>query len=88
MTKKVTPRAKNTQIRVVTTSAKMIAKEARRLYSIYTEEHLRHGLKQPSSRVAIDWMIYELSRAGVGKWPELNEKNNLYMMITADAEEE
>ena len=88
MTKKVTPRPKNTQVRVVTTSAKMIAKEARRLYSKYSEAHLKHGLKQPSSRVAIDWMIYELSRAGVGEWPELTEKNNLFMLITADIKEE
>lgn len=85
---KITERGKNTQIRVTEISAGMMRKQARTLFNKFEAEHAGHGLRSPSSRLAIDWMIYELSRAGVGEWPELTEKNNLYMMITAKAEEE
>jgi len=79
---------KNTQTRITTVSAAMLRKLARELYTGEQEAHERHGLKTPSSRVAIDYLIYEASKAGIGSWPTLTEKNNLWMMITADAKEE
>ena len=85
---KVTKRGRNTQIRVTEASAKMLRKLAKNLYEGEQEAHEKHNLKTPSSRVAIDYLIYEASKAGIGTWPELTEKNNLWMMITADIKEE
>ena len=85
---KVTKRGKNTQIRATEKSAAMLRKLSKDLYSQYEDEHTRHGLKTPSSRLAIDWLIYEACKAGIGAWPELTEKNNLFMMITTDDKEE
>ena len=85
---KVTKRGKNTQIRVTEVSAKMLRKLAKTLYEGEQEAHEKRNLKTPSSRVAIDYLIYEASKAGIGTWPELTEKNNLWMMITADIKEE
>ena len=83
----VTKRGKNTQIRVTEVSAAMLRKLSRTLYTKYEREHTEHGLKTPSSRLAIDYLIYEASKAGIGKWPTLTEKNNLYMMILDEAKE-
>ena len=85
---KATKRGKNTQIRATEKSAAMLRKLSKDLYNRYEDEHMRHGLKTPSSRLAIDWLIYEAAKAGIGAWPELTEKNNLFMMITADDKEE
>ena len=85
---KETKRGKNTQIRATEKSAAMIRKLSKDLYDKYEDEHIRHGLKTPSSRLAIDWLIYEACKAGIGAWPELTEKNNLFMLITADNKEE
>ena len=85
---KVTKRGKNTQIRATEKSAAMLRKLSKDLYSQYEDEHTRHGLKTPSSRVAIDYLIYEASKAGIGTWPELTEKNNLWMMICNSNKEE
>ena len=85
---KVTKRGRNTQIRVTEASAKMLRKLAKNLYEGEQEAHEKHNLKTPSSRVAIDYLIYEASKAGIGTWPELTEKTNLWMMITADIKEE
>ena len=85
---KLTKRGKNTQIRVTEVSAKMLRKLAKGLFEGEQERHERHNLKTSSSRVAIDYLIYEASKAGIGTWPELTEKNNLWMMITADIKEE
>ena len=84
---KVTKRGKNTQIRVTEKSAAMLRKLSKDLYNRYEDEHMRHGLKTPSSRLAIDWLIYEACKAGIGAWPELNEENNIFMLITADDKE-
>ena len=85
---KVTKRGRNTQIRITEVSAAMLRKLAKNLYEGEQEAHEKHNLKTPSSRVAIDYLIYEASKAGIGTWPELTEKNNLWMMITADIKEE
>ena len=84
---KVTKRGKNTQIRVTEVSAAMLRKLSRTLYTQYEREHTEHGLKTPSSRLAVDYLIYESCKAGIGAWPKLTEKNNLFMMITADNKE-
>ena len=88
MNRKEKPKPKNTQIRVTTASAAMLRKLAKNLYDTHTKGHEAKGLKTPSSRVAIDYLIYEASRAGVGSFPELTEENNLYMMIMEGYEEE
>ena len=85
---KATKRGRNTQIRATEVSAKMLRKLAKELFEGEQEAHEKHNLKTPSSRVAIDYLIYEASKAGIGTWPELTEKNNLWMMITADIKEE
>ena len=85
---KVTKRGKNTQIRVTEVSATMLRRLSRDLFKRYEEEHVKHGLKTPSSRLAIDYLIYEAAKAGIGSWPKLDEEHNLYMMITADNKEE
>ena len=84
---KVTKRGKNTQIRVTEVSAAMLRKLSRTLYTKYEREHMEHGLKTPSSRLAVDYLIYESCKAGIGTWPKLTEDNNLFMMITADDKE-
>jgi hypothetical protein len=88
MTRKEKPKPKNTQIRVTTASAAMLRKLAKTLYETHTKAHEEKGLKTPSSRLAIDYLIYEGSMAGVGSFPTLTEENNLYMMIMAGYEEE
>jgi len=85
---KITKREKNTQIRVTTASAAMLRKLAKRMYDEHEFECSRAGLKTPSSRLAIDYLIYEAAKAGIGAWPKLTEENNLYMMIMAGYEEE
>ena len=85
---KGTKKGRNTQIRITEVSAAMLRKLAKNLYEGEQEAHEKHNLKTPSSRVAIDYLIYEASKAGIGTWPELTEKNNLWMMITADIKEE
>ena len=85
---KVTKRGKNTQIRATEVSAKMLRKLAKELFEGEQEAHEKHNLRTPSSRVAIDYLIYEAAKAGIGSWPALNEKNNIWMMITADEQEE
>ena len=88
MNRKEKPKPKNTQIRVTIASAAMLRNLARRMYDEHEFECSRAGLKTPSSRLAIDYLIYEASRAGVGSFPELTEENNLYMMIMEGYEEE
>ena len=85
---KVTKRGKNTQIRVTEASAAMLRKLSKELYARYEREHDANGLKNPSSRLAVDYLIYESCKAGIGAWPKLTEENNLFMMITADNKEE
>ena len=85
---KVTKRGKNTQIRVTEVSATMLRRLSRDLFKRYEKEHIEHGLKTPSSRLAIDYLIYEAAKAGIGSWPKLDEEHNLYMMITAYNKEE
>ena len=88
MTKKVTPKPKNTQIRVTTASAGMVQKLAKELFKGEQEAHVKMGLSKPSSRLAIDYMIYMCARNGIGSWPELTEKNNLYMLLIYNSKEE
>ena len=88
MTKKVTPRAKNTQVRITSVSAGMIQRLSKQLFKQYEAAHVRMGLNKPSSRLAIDYMIYQVSKAGIGAWTELTEKNNLYMMMLDNLVEE
>ena len=85
---KETKRGRNTQIRITVRSAELLRRLSRDLYKDYQKEHEKHGLRSPSSRVAIDYLIYEAAKAGIGSWPELNEENNLYMMIAEIDEEE
>ena len=85
---KATKRGKNTQIRVTEVSAAMLRKLSRELYTRYEKEHTAHGLKTPSSRLTIDYLIYMACRSGIGKWPVLTEENNLFMMIYNNNKEE
>ena len=85
---KETKRGRNTQIRVTEVSADMIRRLSRDLFERYETEHIEHGLKTPSSRLAVDYLIYEAAKAGIGSWPKLDEEHNLWMMITADTKEE
>ena len=60
---------------------------SKRLYTMYTREHNQLGIKRPSSRVAVDALLYWATMAGKLHGREIRDNNNIYCAIRTLSEE-
>ena len=77
-----------TQTRATVHAQKEIKALSERLFKGYEKEHRALGINKPSSKVAVDALLMWAAEAGKLNGKPINEKNNLFLMISTQSEEE
>lgn len=77
-----------TQTRCTQHAQKEIKALSERLFKGYEKEHRALGINKPSSKVAVDALLMWAAEAGKLNGKPINEKNNLFLMISTQSEEE
>ena len=77
-----------TQTRCTQYAQKEIKALSERLFAGYMKEHRALGINKPSSKVAIDALIMWAAEAGKLNGKPINERNNLFVMISTQSEGE
>ena len=85
---KKTKKAAVTQTRCTTFAQQEIKALSERLYKGYYAEHHATGINKPSSKVAVDALLMWAAEAGKLNGKAITEKNNLFVMISTQSEEE
>lgn len=82
-----TTKARTPTLRCTLHAHQEIQEMATRLFLKYMLEHKAIGLNKPSSKVAVDALLYFGALGGEVNGNEINEENNLYCMIKTLAED-
>lgn len=77
-----------TQTRCTQHAQKEIKALSERLFKGYEKEHRAFGINKSSSRVAVDALLMWAAQAGKLNGKPITEKNNLFVMISTQSEEE
>ena len=77
-----------TQTRCTRYAQKEIKALSERLFRKYETEHRALGINKPSSKVAVDALLMWAAEAGKLNGMPITEKNNLFVMISTQTEEE
>ena len=77
-----------TQTRCTTHAQKEIKALSERLFKGYEQEHRKLGINKPSSKVAVDALLMWAAEAGKLNGKPITEKNNLFVAIIGQSEEE
>ena len=77
-----------TQTRCTTFAQQEIKALSKRLFRGYEKEHRATGINKPSSKVAVDALLMWAAEAGKLNGRVITEKNNLFVMISTQSEEE
>lgn len=87
-TKKKSKNQPGTQTRCSVHAQQEIKALSERLYRGYRKQHLALGFKRPSSRVAVDALLYWAALNGVLNGKQITDENNIFSaIITLSAEE-
>ena len=86
-TKKKKSKPLVTQTRCTTYAQKEIKALSERLFKKYGKEHAKLGIKTASSKVAVDALLYWSASAGMLNGKSLNDKNNIFINLLAEAGE-
>ena len=77
-----------TQTRCTQHAQKEIKALSERLFKGYEKEHRAIGINKPSSKVAVDALLMWAAEAGKLNGKPITEKNNLFVAIIGQSEEE
>ena len=88
VTTKKSKKALVTQTRCTQHAQKEIKALSERLFKSYEKEHRALGINKPSSKVAVDALLMWAAEAGKLNGKAITEKNNLFVMISTQSEEE
>ena len=88
VTTKKSKKALVTQTRCTQHAQKEIKALSERLFRGYEKEHRAAGINKPSSKVAVDALLMWAAEAGKLNGKAITEKNNLFVMISTQSEEE
>ena len=77
-----------TQTRCTQYAQQEIKALSERLFAGYMKEHRALGINKPSSKVAVDALLMWAAESGKLNGKPINEKNNLFVMIIGQSEEE
>lgn len=76
-----------TQTRATVHAQKEIKALSERLFREYEKEHRALGINKPSSKVAVDALLYWGASAGMLNGKPLTNKNNIFINLLAEAGE-
>ena len=88
VTTKKSKKAMVTQTRCTTHTQREIKALSERLFKGYEKEHRALGINKPSSKVAVDALLMWAAEAGKLNGKPITEKNNLFVAIIGQSEEE
>ena len=88
VTTKKSKKALVTQTRCTQHAQREIKALSERLFKGYEKEHRAIGINKSSSKVAVDALLMWAAEAGKLNGKAITEKNNLFVMISTQSEEE
>lgn len=87
VTTKKSKKALVTQTRCTQHAQREIKALSERLFKGYEKEHRAIGINKPSSKVAVDALLYWSASAGMLNGKPMTDKNNIFINILVEAGE-